>query len=160
MSITFPIESGAIGMFARSLGDFNPRWYDPDSEAAQQHGGVSAPPTFAAVIAQFDPDWPYRPKPGEQWWGSGRGPGRPAPTTGGSGGTSLHAEQHYEYVRPLRPGDVLTADRTDGKTWEKQSSRAGTLRFSEEITRFTDQAGDLVMTATRVRVVTERPVEG
>jgi N-terminal half of MaoC dehydratase len=160
VSILLPIEAGAILMFARSLGDLNPRWYDEESEAAKCHGGVSAPPTFVATIAQFDPDWPYRPTPGEPWWGSGRGPGTPAPTTGGSGGTSLHAEQHYEYTRPLRPGDVLSAERVEGKTWEKQSARAGTLRFSEEITRFHDQAGELVMTATRVRVVTERPVEG
>jgi acyl dehydratase len=145
-------------MFARALGDLNPRWYDENSEAAQLHGGVSAPPTFVASVAQWDPDWPYRPRPGVQWWGSGRGPGSPPPNTGGSSGTSLHAEQHYEYHQPLRPGDVLTVEREAGKTWEKQSARAGTLRFEEEITRFTNQRGELVLTATRVRVITERPV--
>lgn len=159
MSFRFPVEAGAILMFARSLGDLDPRWYDEASEPAQRRGGVSAPPTFVASAAHFDPDWPYRPRPDTPWWGSGAAPGHPAPTVGGSRGTSLHAEQHYEYHRPLHPGDVLTVVREMGKTWEKQSRRAGRLRFEEEITLFTDQHGELVLTATRVRVITERPVE-
>jgi N-terminal half of MaoC dehydratase len=143
-SFTFPVEAGHIMCFARALGD----------------EGRSAPPTFVAAAAQFDPDWPYRPRPGQPWHGSGRDPGTAPAGTGTGGGTSLHAEQHYEYHRELRPGDVLTVERSDGATWEKQSARAGLLRFSEEITHFTDAAGDLVVTARRVRVVTERPVEG
>ncbi len=158
MSFSFPVEAGAVLMFARALGDLDPRWYDEASTAAQVHGGVLAPPTFVASAAHFDPDWPYRPHPGVPWHGSGRGPGFPPPASGS--GTSLHAEQHYEYHRPIRPGDVLTVDREPGKRWEKQSARAGTLRFEEEITRFTNQRGELVLTAIRVRVVTERPVEG
>jgi len=157
MSFTMPVEAGAILGFARALGDLDPRWYDENSPAAQVHGGVTAPPTFVATVAQFDEDWPYRPRPGVPWHGSGKGPGTPAPTSGT--GTSLHAEQHYEYFGPLRPGDVLTVEREPGKSWEKHSARAGTLRFEEEITRFTNQRGELVVTATRVRVVTERPVE-
>jgi acyl dehydratase len=156
MTFTFPVEAGAIVMFARALGDLGPRWYDEDSPEAQRHGGVAAPPTFVASVAHWDPDWPYRPRPDVEWWGSGRGPGKPPPNVGA--GTSLHAEQHYEYHQPLRPGDVLTVSRESGKTWEKQSARAGTLRFEEEITRFTNQRDELVLTATRVRVITERPV--
>ena len=75
-------------------------------------------------------------------------------------GTSLHAEQHYEFHRPLRPGDVLTVTREQGESWEKQSKRAGTLRFSTEISYYRDQDGELVVTAKRVRVVTERKVDG
>jgi hypothetical protein len=148
---TFPVESGHILMFARALGDDNPAWSGAGPDA------VVAPPTFVAAAAQFDPDWPYRPRPGEEWNGSGRGPGTAPPSSGG--GTSLHAEQHYEYHLPLRPGDVLTVEREAGRTWEKQSKRAGTLKFSEEITRFRNQDGELAVTARRVRVVTERPVE-
>jgi len=143
----FPVERGHIMMFARALQDDNPMYYGD---------GAVAPPTFVACAAQFDPDWPYRPRPGVPWNGSGRGPGV-APASSG-GGTSLHAEQHYEFHVPLRPGDVLTVEREAGKTWEKHSARAGTLRFSEEITRFVNQRGELAVTARRVRVVTERPV--
>ena len=73
-----------------------------------------------------------------------------------SGG--LHAEQHYEYHRPLRAGDVLTAETKPGKTWEKESKRAGKLMFSERVTEYRDQNGELVVTARGVGVRTERPV--
>jgi hypothetical protein len=72
-----------------------------------------APPTFVESSAHFDPDYRLRPKLGEPWFGSGRTPtGRQAAggdATRGRGGTGLHAEQEYEYHRPMRPGDVLSA---------------------------------------------------
>lgn len=158
MTFTFPVEAGAVLMFARAVGDLDPRWYDAESPAAQRHGGPAAPPTFAASVAHWDPDWPYRPRPDVPWWGSGRDAGRPAPGSQHRG-TSLHAEQHYEYHRPMRPGQVLTVERTPGRRWTKESGRAGTLRFEEEITTFVDQDGELVLTARRVKVVTDRPVD-
>ncbi|MCA2292832.1 MaoC family dehydratase N-terminal domain-containing protein [Mycobacterium timonense] len=153
----FPVERGHILMFARSLGDDDPIYFDEDHESTRRRGGVVAPPTFVASAAQFDPEWPYRPRPGVAWNGSGRGPGF-APASSGSG-TSLHAEQHYEFHVPLRPGDVLTVSREPGKTWEKSSARGGKLKFSEEITRFVNQRGELAVTARRVRVITERAVK-
>jgi hypothetical protein len=156
MSFEFPVERGAVLSFARAIGDLDPRWWDDSSPEAKAHGGVAAPPTFVASVAQWDPDWPYRPRADQPWWGSGKDGGTPPPSSGT--GTSLHAEQHYAYHRPLRPGDVLHVTREAGRTWEKHSSRAGLLRFEEEITRFTDEQGEPVVTATRVRVVTERPV--
>jgi hypothetical protein len=155
MSFSFPVEAGAIMMFARALGDLDPRWYDEGSPQAKTHGGIVAQPTFVASVAHFDPDWPYRPRPEVPWFGSGVGPGSPSPTVPG-GGTSMQAEQHYEYFVPLRPGDVLTVERCPGQTWEKESKRSGTLYFEEEITRYTNQRGELAVVATRVRVITGR----
>ena len=66
-------------------------------------------------------------------------------------------EQHYEYHRHLRPGDVLTVETKPGKTWEKESKRAGKLTFRERITEYRDQNGELVITARGVGVTTERP---
>lgn len=154
----FPVESGHILMFARALGDANPVYFDENNAAVTECAGVIAPPTFVAAAAHFDPDWLYRPKVDEPWMGSGREPsGVVSPPS--AGGTSLHAEQHYEYHLPLRPGDVLTAETEPGATWEKESKRAGKLTFDEAITRFRNQRGELVVTARRVRVVTERSVE-
>lgn len=150
MSFAFPVEAGHLLMFARALGDET--FGDPEHARA-----TTAPPTFVAAVAQFDPDWPHRPRPGEPWRGSGAGPGTPLADSGS--GTSLHAEQHYEYHRAVRAGDVLTVERAPGRTWQKESPRAGLLRFEEEITTFTDADGELVCTATRVRVITEKPVE-
>ena len=75
------------------------------------------------------------------------------------GARGLHAEQHFEYHRHLRPGDVLSATVKPGETWEKQSKRAGTLKFSETITEYRDQNGELVITARGIGVTTEKAVE-
>jgi photosystem II stability/assembly factor-like uncharacterized protein len=53
---------------------------------------------------------------------------------------------------------VLTATTQPGKTWERESQRAGKLVFSESVTEYRDQKGELVITARGVGVRTERPV--
>jgi acyl dehydratase len=154
--ITFPIEATHILMFARSICDENPVYHDAGTAKISEVGGIIAPPTFTAAVAQYNPDG-SRPRPGEKWFGSGKGPtgidGK-APSAGG-----LNAEQHFEYFRPLRPGDVLTAESRPGKTWERESKRAGKLLFSDRITDFRDQTGELVVSVRSVSVKTERPVE-
>ena len=126
----FPIEAGHVMMFARAIGDPNPIYADADVAAASEVGVIPAPPTFVTASAQFDPDYPLRPKIGEPWFGSGREATGAKPSGGGGGGgTSLHAEQHYEYHRPLVVGDVLQSRGRKGETWEKQG-RSGTLKFT------------------------------
>jgi len=154
----FPIEAGHIMLFARAIGDPNPVYY------GALHGteAVPAPPTFVAASAQFDPDYPLRPKIGEPWFGSGReatGRGAKALGAGDGEGTSLHAEQHYTYHRPLRAGDVLTTSTRMGDTWEKQGRRGGRLVFNEIITEYRDAGGELVVTQRTVGVRTAKVVE-
>jgi len=179
-----PVEASHIMMFARSIGDYNPTYYDEEQASAGEAGGIIAPPTFIQSSAQFDPDYPLRPSPDTPWFGSGKNPSgrvREQPKDdsadggdaakkkddggdgakkkdGGSGG-GLHAEQHFEYHRHPRPGDVLTAKIKAGRTWEKQSKRAGKLSFSEGITEYYDQHGELVITARGVGVRTERVID-
>src|SRR3954468_9030385 len=100
----FPVEEGSILLFARAIGHPSPQ------------RGV-APPTFIQSSAQFDDDYPLRPKPGEKWFGSGREPsgGLSSGSGSGSGGVGLHAEQHFEYHRPLRVGDVLSSTTRSGE---------------------------------------------
>ncbi|MGH6956314.1 MAG: FAS1-like dehydratase domain-containing protein [Caulobacteraceae bacterium] len=159
----FPVEAGHIMMFARSVGDDNPVYYDEDQAKKTEAKGVIAPPTFAQSSAQFDPDYFLRPKIGQPWFGSGKNPTGVVRAAGGGGGGGggggLHAEQHFEYHRHLRPGDVLTATTKPGKTWEKEGKRSGKLVFSESVTEYRDQKGELVITARGVGVRTERPVD-
>jgi acyl dehydratase len=170
----FPVEYGHVMMFARAVGDPNPVYHDEAYAASTEVGGIIAPPTFVQASAQFNPDYGLRPKPGAPWHGSGRNPSgiRPRSGTdgdggdrpsggrgGGGGGSGLHAEQHYTYHRPVRVGDVLTTRTRRGDTWEKEGRRAGKLVFSETITEYFDQDGDLVVTARSVGVRTERPVD-
>jgi len=157
----FPVEATHIMMFARSVADGNPIYYDADHAATTEVGKIIAPPTFVQSSAQFDPDYFLRPKLDEPWFGSGAEPtGKPKDgsiSSGGGGG--LHAEQHFEYHRHVSPGDVLSATVSDGKSWEKQSKRAGKLMFTERVTEYRDQNGELVITARSVGVQTEKPVE-
>ncbi|MDP1671286.1 MAG: MaoC family dehydratase N-terminal domain-containing protein [Alphaproteobacteria bacterium] len=163
----FPVEYTHIMMFARSVGDDNPIYHDEEYAKTTEVGGVIAPPTFAQASAQFDPDFFLRPKVGQPWMGSGREPTGLKPKApsggekkeGGGGGGGLHAEQHFEYHRHLRPGDVLSVTVKPGKKWEKEGKRSGKLKFSETISEYRDQKGELVITARGVGVQTERVVE-
>ncbi len=162
MAKQFPVEAGHIMMFARAVGDANRIYYDEEYAKTTEVKGVIAPPTFVQASAQFDPDYPLRPKIGEPWFGSGKEPTGVKRRVGGGGGAAaggLHAEQHFEYHRPLRPGDVLTAETKRGKSWEKQGRRGGKLLFGETITEYRDQNGELVVTARGVGVRTERVIE-
>ncbi len=157
----FPVEGSHIMMFARSVGDDNQIYYDEDHAKGTEPGKVIAPPTFAQSSAQFDPSYFLRPKVGEDWFGSGGSPTgvKREASGGGGGGGGLHAEQHFEYHRHVSPGDVLTATVKPGKSWEKEGKRSGKLMFSETITEYRDQSGELVITARGVGVRTERPVD-
>jgi hypothetical protein len=135
----FPVEAGHVLAFRRACGD-------PAAEAgADTAGQTLAPPTFVQAGAQFEVGYRLRPT-SEPWWGSGSGPGRML-----EGGGGLHAEQSYVYHRPVRVGDVLSAQERAGKTWEK-TGRSGTLNFTETLTDYRDADGELVVTARSVSV--------
>lgn len=138
-------------LFARSIGDINPAYYDEDA---------IAPPTFVQASAQFTEGYVLRPVIGEPWFGSGKEPtGVKRESGGGGGGTGLHAGQYYEYHKPVRAGDVLRSVEKPGKTWTKEGGRGGTLNFSESITEYYNQDGELVVTARSVGVQTSQVVE-
>lgn len=160
----FLIEASHIMMFARSVGDSNPIYHDEDYAKSTELGGIIPPPTFAQSSAQFDPEYFLRPKVGgDGWFGSGKEAtgSKPSSGSGAGGGAAmgLHAEQHFEYHLPVKAGDTLSATTKPGKAWEKESKRAGKLKFSESVTEYRNQDGDLVITATGVGVQTERAVD-
>jgi acyl dehydratase len=156
----FPIEASHILMFARAINDPNPVYADADYARQTEVGGVIAPPTFTQASAQFDPDYFLRPKFGQPWFGSAKGatgivPKASSAAPSGAAAGGLHAEQHFEYHRPLLAGAVLTALHKPGKSWEKEGRRGGKLHFSE----YYDESGQLVVTARGVGVRTERVIE-
>ena len=159
---SFPIEAGHIMMFARAVRDPNPVYNDADAAASSEVGGIIAPPTFIQASAQFDPSYFLRPHIGQPWFGSGKdptgvvSPARAPSDEGRGGGVGLHAEQHYEYHRPIRPGDVLTPTTKEGRSWER-TGRSGHLQFNEAVTEWHDADGNLVITARSVGVFTGGP---
>ena len=170
----FPVEASHIMMFARAVGDKNPIYSDEAYARTTEPGEIIAPPTFAQASAQFDPEYFLRPKIGEPWFGSAKEPtgiqrqpkadksDKKEKSSGDGGGAAaggLHAEQHFEYHRQLRVGDVLSAETKRGKSWEKEGRRGGKLLFGESITEYRDQHGELVITARGVGVTTQRVIE-
>jgi acyl dehydratase len=160
----FPVEAGQIMLFARAIGDPNPIYFDEEYARSTEVGGIIAPPTFVQSSAQWDDEFPLRPRPGRPWLGSGRTPTGLDPASGDVDAAAsdtkgvLHAEQHFEYHRPVRPGDVLYPTTRPGDTWQKQG-RSGLLTFTELITEYRDDAGQLVVTTRAVRVKTEQADE-
>jgi hypothetical protein len=161
----FPVDRTAIMLFASAIGETNPVYWDEEAARATPLGGVIAPPTFTAASVQWDPDYALRgmrqiPTPPPR-------PEKPAREReegeAGGGGASLtrvlHAEERYEYFKPLHPGTTLSVSSFPGKTWEKEGRRGGTLRFSESIREFRDESGELVVRATTVGVVTGKAVD-
>ncbi len=76
-----------IAEFATALGDLNPAYFEP--------GQPIAPPTFAAVIAA-------------QAWGAMFDD----PDLGLALHRTIHADQRFDIVRPLRAGDDVVATLT------------------------------------------------
>ena len=159
----FPVDRSSILLFAAALGEENPIYYDESYAKGTPLGGVIAPPTFAIASAHWNPTYFLRgvrkiPAP----------PPAPAGPKERSGDLEadegdlrrvLHGEQRFDYHKPLRSGMRLRVASRPGKLWEREGKRGGKLRFSETITEYRDENGELVVTATMVGVLTEKAVE-
>lgn len=84
-----------IAEFAEAIGDPNPVFRDRAAAQAAGYPDVIAPPTFAIVISMA---------------ASGMAVGDPG--LGLNYAMVVHGDQRFEYSRPLRAGDVVTAQST------------------------------------------------
>jgi hypothetical protein len=132
--VRFPVEEGHALAFARAVGEH------PSGP------GDVVPPTFTSTSIQHDPEHMRDMQPA--------GALAAAVT---SGGTVLHAEQRFEYLRPVRIGDVLQVSEQQGRTWLKTSRSGATLTFTELIKELRDQVGELVVRSVTVLVATDEP---
>ncbi|MGH7859991.1 MAG: FAS1-like dehydratase domain-containing protein [Candidatus Binatia bacterium] len=114
------VERGKIGEFAAACLNRSEAYSAPDAVA---------PPTFPQSMAL----WRAR---------------SPRPAQRGREGLDmrrvLHGEQEFEYVRPLRAGDVLSATTHVKDRYEKEGKRGGTMTFIVSETVFRDQSGEIV----------------
>jgi len=114
------IEPGAIRRFVEALGDTNPLYTDPEYARRTRWGGIIAPPTFLCTI-QAPLNMPDL----------------------GFGRVTLNGGNSYDWYRPVRPGDVITAQSTLVEVRGVQSS-SGPLLIMVRAIRYTDQDGRLV----------------
>ena len=126
------VERGKIGEFANAVMN--------SSEAYSKEDPV-APPTFPQSLAF----WRMRQR-------LPREPGR----EGADMRRVLHGEQEFEYVRPLRAGDVLYATSAVKDSYEKEGKRGGKMRFVVTETTFRDKAGEIVAYSRGTSIVTSK----
>lgn len=168
----FYVDRTAIMLFASAIGETNKIYYDEAYAKATPLGGVIAPPSFPTASSQWDggyflrgvrqiPEPPARPKTSakKREEEGAKEETQRSRSGGGELARGLHAEQHYHYHRPLEPGMELTVTSKRGKTWQKEGRRGGTLHFSETVTEYRDEQGELVVTATSIGVQTSKAVE-
>jgi hypothetical protein len=159
----FFVDRTAILTFAAAVGETNPIYWDAEHAKTTPLGDVVAPPTFGIASAHWNPRYGLRgvrkiPRSGV--------PRREFPRSEpkASGETQslarvLHGEQRFAYHKPLQPGMKLVVTTRAGKTWEKEGKKGGKLKFNETVSEYRDEAGDLVLVATSVGVLTEKAVE-
>jgi len=132
---SFPVEQGKIKEFVQAIGDTNPVYVS--SEVAKQQGyrNVITPPTFGSCI---------------EFWG---GPGfevlmkklevNPV--------MILHAEQDFEYLGEINPGDVITAKTKISNVFHKEG-KAGAMNFITLETSYFNQKVEKVLVSHMVIV--------
>jgi hypothetical protein len=159
----FFVDRTAILTFAAAVGETNPIYWDAEHAKSTPLGDVVAPPTFGIASAHWNPNYGLR---GARKIPRSGVPRREFPRSEpkASGETQslarvLHGEQRFEYHKTLQPGMKLVVTTRPGKAWEKEGKKGGKLKFSETISEYRDDAGDLVLVATSVGVLTEKAVE-
>jgi len=114
-----PIEEGMIKRFAEAIGDGNPLYHDRECAEKSQFRGIIAPPTFVF-------EWNHHEAVAEI-----------------SLPERLRAGNEYEFIRPLRPGDIITSKSRISDVYEKQG-RSGTLIFIVGESTYTNQRHELL----------------
>lgn len=145
VSYTAPEELGraSIRYFAQAVGDANPLYTDEEFARAHGYPGVIAPPTLICETNQYTGlprgDDGYA---GHEW-------GFAIPGT-----RMVRGGNSYEFFRPVRPGDVITATwRVTGMT-ERTTSKGLDMLIISLTADFTDAGGDLLTRNTETLIIT------
>ena len=126
-----------IRRWCAAMGETNPAYLDENSDAARANGGLVAPPAMLEV-------WTMR---GFTSDGSG---GHASSLVGidqmdAAGFTAVVATNLVqEYLRYLRPGDLITQQVTFAGISDQKNTALGTGHFLDYAYAFTDQRGELV----------------
>ena len=143
------VNQAMIRHWCDAVGDANPVYTDPDAAAASVHGGIVAPPTM--LQAWTMPGLKPRPRGGAQ--------DELMVLLDEAGFTSVVATNcDQEYVRYLRPGDLLSLSATIDDVSPEKHTALGDGHFVTTRTEFRDQAGELVGAMT-FRILKFRPPE-
>lgn len=131
-----PVNEPMIRHWCEALGDRNPAYTDPAFAQWSVHGGIVAPPTMLQV-----------------WMMKGLHP-PPSPDNAQSELISVLDEAGFmsivatnceqEYVRYLKPGDVVTSTTVIESVSEEKRTSLGPGHFFTTLTTFCDASGEVV----------------
>jgi acyl dehydratase len=125
------VEKGSIRRFAEAIGDYNPIYYDEEYARASGYPTIVAPPTFPA---SFHSAADLR-----ELLGVGIK-------------SLLHAEQGFEYERPIFAGDRIYVATKVADVLER-SGPAGRMDVAVIEDEGRDEEGNLVFRARRTLIV-------
>lgn len=131
-----PVNVAQIRHWCDAIGDANPVYLDERAARASSHGGIVAPPTMLQA-------WVMQGLPGP------KGPGAPqnevTEILDEAGFTSVVATNcEQEYVRYVRPGDLITAITTLEEVTDEKETALGVGHFVTTLVTYTDQRGEVV----------------
>ena len=126
----YEVSRVKIAEFADAIGDPSPVFRDRDAAVAAGYPDVIAPPTFPIVVTM-----------------ASSGSAVADPELGINYALVVHGEQRFEYTRPLRAGDVVTAQSTIESIREVGSNVLMNTR-----TELRTVAGEVVCTAFSIIV--------
>ena len=127
-----PIESSKVREFARALLDDDPIYTDPDAARDAGFDGIPAPLTFAAASSHYREDLSLFERLDMDL------------------GRVLHGESSWEYLGPVRVGDVLRARRRLTDVSTRPGKRGGDMTFFTFEIDYANQLGDLVLRERQV----------
>jgi acyl dehydratase len=138
--VTMHVERGKIREFAAAIKDDDPLYWD-EEHATREAGGIMPPITFLQTVSHWDQLGSSRPR-------------LPFDLK-----RVLHGEQEYEFLKPIRVGDVLTAVSRIADVYEKPGKRGGSMNFAVTETEYTNQRGEVVARARAVTIETGQVVK-
>jgi len=130
----FEIEKGQIRRFAAAIGEENPIHNSEEAATAAGFKSIVAPPTFGAALDAT---------------------ASLITELGLDSRSTMHAEEEYEYFRPLVAGDVITVVHKVTDAYDKAAPN-GRLQFVVVETRATDAKSKPVFKGRRVLVELKR----
>lgn len=128
--VVHEIEKGQIRRFAAAIGEDNPIHHDEGAAKGAGFSSLVAPPTFLAALCNVErllEELEIDPL------------------------ATMHAEEEYEYFRPVCAGDAITVVQRLVDAYDKQAAK-GRLVFLVFETRGTDEKSRAVFKGRRILV--------
>ncbi len=138
----FEIEKGAIRRWVEAIGDPNPLYHDEEYAKKTKYAGIIAPPGFLYNYA-----YPVK-------------VGKPAPHVKSPFWRGLDGGEEYEFFKPVRAGEVVTATAKLVDLYERQGRLGiGKMLFQVEEITHRNQSGEVLAKTRKTNIFYEGPTE-